>query len=234
MNIEVYCDESRQEYFADTGSDQTGFTVIGSLWIPSEDRQRFNEKIKEMRQQYGFKHEFKWTKITPKTQEFFIELVRMFFAENEDAMRFRSIVLPAKELDAVKFCENDRELMFYKFYYQVLHRWILDGNSYRVYVDAKTNRVHNRVRILQKCLTRSNLLAEIEFVQALPSHEVNLIQLADVLTGVVGARFNEQNTSTAKLAVLKEVERNIGHLIAATTLQEKKFNVFRFQPGGGW
>lgn len=234
MNIEVYCDESRQEFFAKAGADQQGFTVIGSLWIKAENRARYNEAINALRKKHGFKHEFKWTKITPKKHEFFLDLIRLFFAESEEDMRFRCIVLPVKYLDAVAFCEGDEELMFYKFYYQVLHHWILERNIYRVYVDIKTNRVHNRLRILKECLEKANPQAELELVQALPSHEVNLLQLVDVLTGAVSAKFNGGNKSTAKLAVLKEIEDCVGHQIAATTRDEKKFNVFLFRPDGGW
>jgi hypothetical protein len=234
MNIEVYCDESRQEYFARAGDETPGFTVIGSLWIKAENRPRYNSAIREIREQHNFRHEFKWTKITPKTQAFFVELVRFFFAASEEDMRFRAIVLPVADLDAVTFCEGDRELMFYKFYYQALHHWILDGNTYRIYVDMKTNRVHNRLRVLENCLANSNLLAKIQFVQALPSHEVNLLQLADVLTGAVGCKFNPGTKSTAKLAVLREIEERIGRLLAPTSRDVKKFNLFRFQPGGGW
>jgi len=234
MNIEVYCDESRQENFARAGEQAPGFTVIGSLWIKKENRPRYNAAISELREKHGFRHEFKWTKITPKAEAFFLDLVRFFFAESEENLRFRAIVLAVADLDAVTFCEGDKELMFYKFYYQVLHHWILDGNSYRIYVDMKTNRVHNRLRVLRDCLAKSNLLAKVEFVQALPSHEVNLLQLTDVLTGAVSARFYEETKSTAKLAVLEEIEGGIGHPIAATSLAVKKFNVFRFRPGGGW
>lgn len=234
MNIEVYCDESRQEYFARAGEEAPGFTVIGSLWIKAENRQRYNAVIAEIREKHNFRHEFKWTKITPKTEAFFLELVRFFFAESEEDMRFRAIVLPAADLDAVTFCEGDKELMFYKFYYQVLHHWILDGNTYHVYVDMKTNRVHNRLRVLRDCLANSNLLAKVEFVQALPSHEVNLLQLTDVLTGAVGRSFHQETKSTAKLAVLGEIEAGLGHRITPTSREVKKFNLFRFRPGGGW
>lgn len=234
MNIEVYCDESRQELFAEAGADQPGFTVIGSLWIKAEKRTRYNEEINRLREMHEFRHEFKWTKITPKKKELFLDLIRLFFSESEEDMRFRCIVLPAKDLNAVEFCEGDKELMFYKFYYQVLHHWILDGNTYRVYVDLKTNRVHNRLRILRECLEKANLLARIELVQALPSHEVNLLQLADVLTGTVSAKFNGGNESTAKQAVLSEIESHLLHPIAATSRGTKKFNVFHFHPGGGW
>ena len=231
MNIEVYCDESRQQYFARAGESVDGFALIGSLWIEAERRQEYNDRIKELRAQHGYWHEFKWNKVSPVNLHFYLDLIRLFFGED---MRFRCIVLPVGDLNAVEFHDADCELMFYKFYYQVLHHWILDGNQYRVYVDLKTNRVHNRLRVLKEYLRQANRLAAIQDIQALPSHQVNLIQLVDVLVGATGYKVHRERNSTTKLAVLSEIEHGLGHPIAPTARDVKKFNIFRFKPGGGW
>jgi len=231
MNIEVYCDESRQEYFARAGEPLDGFTLIGSLWIEAERRRTYNEQINRLREKHSYRHEFKWNKVAPANLHFYLDLIKLFFAEE---MRFRCIVLPVRDLNAVVFHGADCELMFYKFYYQVLHHWILDDNEYRVFVDSKTNRVHNRLRVLKQCLQQANRLAIIQDVQALPSHQVNLIQLVDVLIGAIGYKFHRERNSTSKVEVLSEIERRLGHAVAATSRGEQKFNIFHFQPGGGW
>jgi hypothetical protein len=59
-------------------------------------------------------------------------------------------VLPANQLDAIRFHHGDNELMFYKFYYQLLHNWILDFNTYRVFTDLRTNRVKQRLERLRQ------------------------------------------------------------------------------------
>jgi len=51
-------------------------------------------------------------------------------------------------------------------------------------VDTKTNRLHSRIQTLEKCLRHANLSSLVQ-VQALPSHEVDLLQLVDVLTEAV-------------------------------------------------
>ena len=232
MNIEVYCDESRQEFFARAGASLDAYTLIGSLWIDSENRKEYIQQIKGLRKRHNYNHEFKWTKVGLKNLGFFTELVQMFFKAPD--MKFRCIVLPAKDLSAVRFHESDNELMFYKFYYQVLHHWILDGNNYRIYLDLKTNRSKNRLRVLHKCLSNANLLADIKLVQALPSREVELIQLVDVLVGAVGYRFHNLGGSKAKLLVQNEIERHLKHPIIPTHRNEPKFNIFLFRPGGGW
>lgn len=231
MDFEVYCDESGQELF---GTRPTGehYVLIGGLWIRTENRKAYKDHIKQLRHKYKVGGEFKWKRVSPSRLNFFLELVRFFF-DQRDEMRFRVIVLRADEMDAVRFHESDNELMFYKFYYQALHHWILDFNRYRVFVDTKTNRVHNRIQILEKCLRSANISSLVD-VQALPSHEVDLLQLVDVLMGAVSYKFHRRDTSAAKIGVLAEIERCLGKEIVPTWRSENKFNVFLFKSGGGW
>jgi hypothetical protein len=231
MDFEVYCDESGQELFG-TRTPGEHYVLIGSLWIKAESRNEYKHYIKQLRREHKVGGEFKWKRVSPSRLAFFLELIRFFF-EQKDEIRFRVIVLRADEMDVVRFHESDSELMFYKFYYQVLHHWILDFNRYRVFVDTKTNRLHSRIRTLEKCLKYANLSSLVE-AQALPSHEVELLQLVDVLTGAVSYKFHRRSSSYAKLSVLAEIERHLGKEITPTWRSEDKFNVFRFQSGGGW
>jgi len=230
MDFEIYCDESRQENFSRRDVPDH-FVLIGGIWLPTLLRQELKLKIGELRKDHTVYSEFKWNKVSPSREDFYVNLIQLFFRE---PIRFRCIVLAVDELDAVTFHQNDIELMFYKFYYQLIHHWILGQNSYRVFVDLKTNRVHDRVTSLHQCLSRSNLNSDIHSVQALPSHELDILQLTDVLIGAVGYRFHGEQKSRAKLAVCEEIEKHIGSRISHTPRGEEKFNIFRFRPHGGW
>lgn len=231
MDFEIYCDESRQEYFYDRSGNGDRYVLIGGLWIEANERRDYKAKIRELRETHDVWGEFKWNRVSPSRQQFYLSLVRLFF---EEAMRFRCIVLATRQLDAVRFHNSDNELMFYKFYYQLLHHWILDFNSYRIFLDLKTNRLHSRIRTLERVLQNANLTSEILAIQALPSSQVDLLQLTDVLIGAVGYQFHKETTSTAKLAVIREIETHLGHPIQPTPRREQKFNIFRFRSGGGW
>jgi hypothetical protein len=231
MDFEVYCDESRTENFYDQAPGDESYVLIGGLWIEASEREDYKAKIKALRETHNVYGEFKWNRVSPSRQQFYLALVRFFF---EEAMRFRCIVLPVSQLDAVQFHQADNELMFYKFYYQLLHHWILDFNRYRIFVDFKSNRVRSRLRTLHRVLRNANITSEILAVQALPSDQVDLLQLVDVLIGAVGYRFHQERGSTSKLAVLNEIEDHLGHPIQPTSRREEKFNVFRFRTGGGW
>lgn len=229
MELEVYCDESRQELFA--GKNRDGFVVIGGLWLESARRQHLKARIGELRKCHHVHGEFKWQKVSPSREPFYLDLVELFFGE---PMRFRAIVLAAQEMDAVRFHGADNELMFYKFYYQMLHHWILDQNIYRIFVDVRTNRMRGRVKTLEQVLGNANLTAEIACVQALPSRELDIMQLADVLVGAVSFTFNGGGTSGAKRAVVARIEQHLEHSIQPTSRADQKLNIFRFRSEGGW
>lgn len=230
MDFEVYCDESGQQFLTTQGSRFDKYVLIGGLWIEASHHEKHKSKIKRLREIHRVHGEFKWNRVSPSRQEFYRDLVELFFAE---PMSFRCLVLPAEQLDATRFHEADEELMFYKFYYQLLHHWISDFNRYCIFVDLKTNRVQSRIRTLEKVLQNANPRAEILSVQALPSRELDLLQLTDVLLGAVSSRFHARTTSTAKLAVVEAVEAHLRHPIRPTTRRASKFNVFCFRTRSG-
>jgi hypothetical protein len=118
MDFEVYCDESRQEYFTSAPAPgKPQFVVIGSLWLESARRPALKALLKAIREEHNLHGEFKWQRVSPSRQLFYSEIINLFF---DEPVRFRCIVLPAHQLDAVKFHNHDSELMFYKFYYQLL------------------------------------------------------------------------------------------------------------------
>lgn len=229
MDFEIYCDESRQDLFK-TPVPGENYILIGGICIKAADRQNFKKDVKDIRISHKILSEFKWNKVSPSKIDFYLDLITFFF---DHEIRFRTVVLRADELSAVKFHQADNELMFYKFYYQLLHHWILDKNKYRIFVDTKTNRVHNRLKTLKECLANANLLSEVD-VQALPSEQVDFIQLADLLIGAVSYKFHNRSGSKAKLKIINNIESRLGRKISPTTRADQKFNVFRFRPGGGW
>ena len=233
MKFDVYCDESRPEALCSERQDGAHL-VIGSLWLPTEDRDELKTAVHSLRNQYHVGGEFKWQKVSPSRFAFYEELLDLFFAQG-DRLRFRCIVVDPKKVDLLRFHDGDQELGFYKFYYQMLHHWILDFNEYVVFCDNKPNRDMTRLHVLQSCLRQANLSSTIENVQAVPSDESVLIQLADVLTGAASAKLNKSlHEGTAKNKLVRLLEARLGRELAHTWKSEQKFNVFMINPQGGW
>jgi hypothetical protein len=233
MNFDVYCDESHPDAFT-SHNPRGDYLVIGSLWLPTADRAKHKAALHALREQHKIGPEFKWSKLSRSRLPFYAAVVEWFFAQG-DAVRFRAIAVDRRKLDLLKFHENDAELGFYKFYYQLLQTWILDYNRYALFCDWKSNRKADRLRVLKQCLSRSNLSAEVAELQPVPSEESVLIQCVDVLTGAVAARINRTlRPGSTKSALVETLERYLGHVIGHTSKGEQKFNVFNINPGGGW
>jgi hypothetical protein len=233
VKFEVYCDECRPDLLS-SQNPQARFMIIGSLWLRADDREEFKSAIHDLRDRHKVGGEFKWQKVSPSRLDFYGELVDWFAAQGE-RLRFRCIAVEHEKVNLLRFHDNDQELGFYKFYYQMLHHWILDFNEYAVFCDFKQNRLRNRLHVLQHYLDLANLSSQIFNVQSVRSDESVLIQLTDVLTGAVAARLNDGlRPGSAKEAVVERLEAGIGRGIAPTSRCEQKFNVFQIHLQGGW
>lgn len=226
MEIELYCDESNQQLISSTQPSENRFFLIGGLWLPAEYRRVFKGEFNKIRHSENCFGEAKWNAVCPSKLSFYLKLVDFFFEKGLD-LRFRCMVIDSKKVDLEKYHQADQELGFYKFCYQLIKNWIEDFNNYSIFFDYKTNRRTDRLQTLKLYLRNSNLLANIDNVQALPSANLVLMQLADVLLGSVSAKFNQSATSKAKLAVIERIEQHLGHMIMPTSRGVRKMNIFK-------
>ena len=233
MRFEVYCDEALPDLFT-SRRPHARHLMIGSLWLPAELRREAKSRIAALRARHGVWGEMKWTKISPSKQAFYEELIDVFMSFAAE-MRFRCIAVDREQVN-LELHNNDSELGFYKFYYQLLHHWVQDFNEYCIFCDLKTSRNPKRLEDLRRCLYRANLSAKVASIQSLPSQEVVLLQLCDVLLGAASSRINRTlGSGTAKEAVVQRLEEHLGRgRIGPTPKAEGKFNVFKIRLGGGW
>lgn len=224
MKYEVYCDESCVEALFDLKSHK--FAVIGGIWIPAEMRGDIKTGLNSIKEKYALFGEMKWNKICPSSLNLYIDVINYFFSSPD--IRFRSIVIDASEIDHASYNQGSGELGFYKFYYELLHNWLAEGNTYKIFLDYKVNGNRHRVKELERIL-QSGAWGIVEQAQSLPSDESLLIQLADVLTGAVAAAYNKEIKSQSKTNIKALIDYHIGHSIRATFPSETKFNVFKIK-----
>ena len=230
MKFEVYCDEANPDALT-SANPRAQYLMIGSLWLPGELRNDIKSRISALRERHQTWGEIKWSKVSPNRRDFYAELIDLFFSYG-DRLRFRCIAVDRTQIN-LALHDNDSELGFYKFYYQLLHHWILDTNAYRIFCDAKSSRDPKRLPVLARCLAHANPASSIEGIQSLPSHEVVLIQLCDLLLGAASSRINlTLNDSTAKAAVVQRLESALGRPLVSTHKGEEKFNIFKIRLRG--
>ena len=231
MNFEIYCDESGLEALTEKTAHK--YMAIGGIWMPADYRVEFKNSVGAIKAKHKVQGEVKWSKISPAYFDLYKDLIDYFFST--DCLRSRVLLVEAIKVDHVKFNNADAELGFYKFYYQLLHHWILDFNNYEIFVDLKVNRDKGRIKTLEKKLDDANLTSDITQIQALPSNQSSGIQLADFITGLVAAKVNGEIKSEAKINLIKHIEESyLKRQIAHTGKWEEKFNVFKINLQGGW
>jgi len=227
--INIYCDESRVE------NPDSQYMVIGALFIPRNQKKIVESTVREICQEFHFKHEIKWTKTGNKFFDFYQRLID-YFILNDD-MKYRCIVVDKKVIDYERFHNNDEELAFFKFYYLMLKQRLMDRKQYYVFLDKKPTRDQNRARALHSYLKSFILLCRqacsIKHLQAYHSHDILLLQIADYLTGLVAYNINnldEQDTNKSKIANFLKHKLNKETFLVSSALSEEKFNCFVWNP----
>ncbi len=234
MKYEVYCDESNPDVFSSQASNKAKYLMIGSLWLPAEMRSELKSELSDLRKKHKFLYEIKWHKVHKNHEAFYRELIQLFMSKGLQ-LRFRCIAVEADKVNMPKYHNNDQELGFYKFYYQVLQHWILNFNDYVFFCDEKTSRFGDRLKTLKTVLQNANISSNIHDVQALPSHEVVLLQFCDFLLGIASSRMNESIAAgSVKDRLCAYLEQLLDHTIEPTQRAEQKFNIFKINLSGGW
>ena len=217
MNMEIYCDNAFPDLFT-SNNPKANYLMIGSLWLPVDLREEVKDRIKAVRKRHNTWGEIKWNKISRSRLGFYVDLIDLFMSYDENELHFRGIAVDREQMkhdpDHVK-----TELGIYRFYHEMLHRWTNGQNTYRVFCETDNKCIHRFKRVL----LGANIKADI---QALPSKEVVLIQLTDLLLGAASSRANRTlNGGTAKEDVVKALEQRLGSILGPTTAVNHKFNL---------
>lgn len=218
----VYCDESCHDLTA-----HHAFMAIGSLWLPRDERDATSRSFRDLSREVGLCGELKWRKVSRARLDAYRRLADFFFDHRE--LRFRTIVVEQATVTMERH-GMDRELAFYKFYYEMLEKWLLAGSEYLILIDRKTNRGADRYRTLKTYLERHlRGQAWITDLTVIDSHETPLAQLCDVLTGAVAAACNGVRPGSAKEVLTQHIAGRAGlpSLQVRTLPSEGKFNIFR-------
>lgn len=227
QEINIYCDESRH-----TSDAADRFLVIGAISCPREAKREVVHRIHCLQARHAARGEFGWSKVAPGKADFFAELIALFL--DEPSLRFRCLVTDRTALKHDLFNDGDKELGFYKLYYQMLVHWLQPGNVYHVYLDWQRNAGQERFADLRQILGRKlSGRAKLACLEPVSSHEQPLVQLTDLLIGAVGYAWNQRSTSEAKVDFCKRLAGGIGKPSLAFSSPWKgsdpKFNVFNWQ-----
>lgn len=225
----IYCDES-----CHLENDGIRPMVLGALWCPADQRKRLARRIKALKTEHGVAaaFEIKWVKVSPARLGFYTALLDLFF--DEAALRFRGLVVPDKqELDHARFAQ-DHDAFYYKQWYTLLNRLIHRDKRYRIFLDIKDTQGARKLTKLHDVLCNANQDFDrgiVESIEQVHSHDVPLLQLADLLIGALGYAHRGLQASSGKLALVEHLRRRSGlSLDRSSTWSAEKFNLFVWRP----
>lgn len=222
--IGVYCDES-----CHLEHDRAKAMTLGAVWCPNNIRGFLSRSIQGIKRKHGLPPEFeiKWTKVSAGKADLYLDLVDFFFAT--EALHYRGVVVPDKELlDHQRFSQTHDEF-YYKMWFLLLGRLLSNDERFRIYIDIKDTRGASKTEKLRDILSTSKLDFDreiVEWIQTVRSHDVPLIQLADLFTGAISYFHRQLRGNAGKTAVIDRIRERSGHgLLRSTLLREQKFNL---------
>lgn len=223
----VYCDES-----CHLENDHQPVMVLGAIWCPLDKVHEISVRIREIKAQHGMKpgFEIKWIKVSPAKRQFYLDVVDYFF--DDDDLCFRALIVPDKSrLQHGSFRQTHDE-WYYKMYFDLLKVILSPEGRYRIYLDIKDTLGATKIVKLHDILCNNmyDFSREIiERVQLVRSHEVELMQLADILIGAISYVNRGLIGNTAKVALVERMKQRSKYDLTRTTLlREEKINLFRW------
>ncbi len=181
----VYCDES-----CHLENDGIPVMVLGAIWCRTRVV-RVAKRLRAIKRKHGRDGNFevKWSQVTLLRLALYQEIVNYFFDEEE--LHFRGVLIPDKGLLDHATHQQSHNEWYYKMCFLLLNPIISPTDIYRIYQDRKDTRIAQSRVALEERLHRTKREQEADFVcrvQHVRSHESELLQVCDLLTGAIGYR----------------------------------------------
>jgi hypothetical protein len=225
----IYCDES-----CHLEHDHQKVMVLGTVWCPLDKVKEISVRLREIKSKHGMKPGFesKWTKVSPAKSAMYLDLLDYFF--DDDDLHFRALVVPDKSKLRHDDFGQDHDTWYYKMFFDLLKVLFNPRSRYRIYLDIKDTRSAAKVAKLHEVLCHNMYDFQreiIERVQNVHSHEVELLQMSDLLIGAISYVNRGLSGNAGKEALVARIRERSGYSLTQTTLlREEKLNLFVWHP----
>lgn len=226
LSYNIYCDES-----CHLEKDSSPVMVLGAVVCPREKVAEISKRIREIKEKHNISEwqEIKWTKVTPSKIGMYEEILDYFF--DDDDLKFRAVICEKTDLNHGQHNQTHDD-WYYKMYFYLLRYLISDVNNYNIYIDIKDSRSADKQSNLHNILCSDRYdfnKSLIKKVQAVRSHEVQVLQLADLLIGATSYINRGLEGSAAKVSLISRIQQRarLGTLVKSN--YSAKFNLFRWQ-----
>ena len=226
--INIYCDES-----CHLERDRQPIMVLGAVWILADKAPEVARRLRELKARHRMpdRYELKWTTVSKGREDYFRDVLDYFF--DDDDLHLRALLAPKDSLRHDHHGQTHDE-WYYKMWFDVLKVLLAPEKRFRIYFDYKDTQGTRRLKKLHEVL--SNNLYDfsreiVERIQLVRSHEVDVMQLADFLIGIVCYANRGLTGSVVKSALVDRMKaRSKLRLTHTTLLRTDKVNLFRWTP----
>lgn len=222
----VYCDES-----CHLENDHQKAMVLGAIWCSVDKTREIAIRLREIKQKHKLASNFeiKWTKVSPAKLAFYLDIIDYFF--DDDDLHFRGLVIPDKsKLNHGAFPGQNHDDWYYKMYFDMLKVIFRPDARYFVYLDIKDTQGAKKTAKLHDVLCNSMYdfsKSVIQRLQLVHSHEIEQLQLTDLLIGALSYLHRGLSGNEGKNALIARIQERSGYSLMKTTLyREDKLNLF--------
>lgn len=230
--INIYCDES-----CHLPNDNQKAMVMGAVWCLKNNALIHNRAIAQIKSKHNLSpfFEIKWTKVSTGKLDFYIDIVNYFFDTKN--LGFRAWVIPDKSILSHDIYNQNHDDWYYKMYFYLLRNLISSERKHFIFLDIKDTRSRKKLMKLWDVLCKAKYDFSrdiIEQIQHVHSHDIGLMQLADLLIGTISYFSRGLNGSSAKNEIVSLVKQRSGLSLEQNSLPtERKFNICIWRPNEG-
>jgi len=223
--INIYCDES-----CHLENDGNNIMLLGAVWCPKIKVKEINLAIRAIKDNNNLPsyREMKWSRLSESKRQAYLDIVSYFF--DEDALNCRILIVRNKNaLDHSAFDQSHND-WYHKMYFNMLKVIIRPYEKYHIYLDIKDTNSSQKVEKLHDVLCNSNYdfsRSIVEKIQTVRSHEIQIMQLTDILLGALSYYVRGFCRVKAKNEIIELIKKRSGYALDSSTLyREDKFNLF--------
>lgn len=211
-----YCDES-----CHLENDKQPFMFIGYVSCAYNQVKLHSDNIRQLKAKHHVFYETKWSGLSKSAYPLYNDLIEYFFATD---LQFRAIVIDKDKLKHDEFGQNHDDF-YYKMYFQLLSKKLYPECNYNIYLDIKDTRSAKKVNGLKDFLNKNYIT--VRNLQNIRSHESELMQLTDIITGALSYHLRGLNTVIAKNKLIEKIQQHSKQpLTRSTAAGQEKFNLF--------
>lgn len=167
-------------YFDECGDTKSApFFLLGLLFVT--DGKKYQGQIKKIRDEFHFRNEIKFMKVSGLRAVVYDEIINLFF--DSPKLYFRCMVVDKKLIDWKKF-KNLKHAAYNFFSYEILRRSLAHVKQAVVYTDAVVRKKEDQFLKEVYTLNLEFRHDPIKHVEPIDSKNDDLLQLCDLLLGL--------------------------------------------------